>query len=116
MPINNVVIKSDLNVKNIQLKMSYCYADLPDKPKINNITLEGNKTSEELGLSPDKSFIYSQLVSASVWNITHNLDKYPSVSVVDSAGTEVYGSVTYIDTNTLKIEFNNDFAGKAYLN
>lgn len=116
MPINNVSVKSDLNVKDINLKISYCYADLPDKPRINNIVLQGNKTSQELGLSPDKSFIYNQLTPSSIWLITHNLDKYPSVSVVDSAGTEVYGSVTYIDTNTLRIDFSSEFSGKAYLN
>ena len=29
------------------------YSDLPDKPQINSVTLDGNKTTSELGLSPE---------------------------------------------------------------
>ena len=37
----------------------------------------------------DKNFVFTQSVAAAKWEIQHNLDKYPSVSIVDSAGTEV---------------------------
>ena len=64
----------------------------------------------------DKSYIHNQLVAASVWNIEHDLDKNPSVTVVDSSGNEVYGDVIYIDRNNLTINFSSEFSGKAYLN
>jgi hypothetical protein len=68
------------------------------------------------GSGGDKTFVHHEMSAALVWNITHNLDKYPSVTVVDSADTLVYGDVDYIDTNNLTVTFTASFAGKAYLN
>lgn len=64
----------------------------------------------------DKHYEHNQILSNEIWNINHNLDKYPSVTVVDSAETVVYGEIEYIDKNNLKIIFSAEFAGKAYLN
>lgn len=92
------------------------YNDLENKPKINNVTLEGNKTSSELGLTGDKDFTYIKSTPDSVWEITHDLDKYPSVTVVDSAGSVVMGDITYTSKSALKVTFSAAFSGKAYLN
>jgi hypothetical protein len=62
------------------------------------------------------NFTFTQVTAASSWDITHNLGKFPSVSVVDSAGTNVVGQVDYGDENTLRINFTAAFAGVAYLN
>lgn len=59
---------------------------------------------------------YTQAIASSEWIIDHNLEKYPSVTVVDSAGTIIVGEVTYLSLNSLKITFQAPFAGKAYLN
>ena len=64
----------------------------------------------------DKFFDYTQSVPATVWNITHNLGKFPSISVIDSAGTVVIGEYTYMDDNNVKLTFSAAFSGKAYLN
>jgi hypothetical protein len=64
----------------------------------------------------DKNFIFNQAIPSTVWSITHNLNKFPSVSVVDTAGTQVFTIADYIDTNTLILTFSAAFAGKAYLN
>lgn len=64
----------------------------------------------------DKNFVYTQAVASTLWNIEHNLDKFPSVSVVDDDNNQVYGSVTYNTVNDLTITFTAPFAGKAYLN
>lgn len=64
----------------------------------------------------DKNFVYTQAVASAVWNITHNLDKFPSVSVVSDDQNQVYGSVTYNTVNDLTITFNGAFSGQAYLN
>ena len=92
------------------------YNDLENKPKINNVTLEGNKTSSELGLTGDKHFTYIKSTPDSVWEITHNLDKYPSVTIVDSAGSVVMGDITYTSKSSLTVTFSAAFSGKAYLN
>ena len=92
------------------------YNDLENKPKINNVTLEGNKTSSELGLTGDKHFVFIKSTPDSVWDITHDLDKYPSVTIVDSAGSVVIGDITYTSKSTLTVTFSAAFSGKAYLN
>ena len=61
-------------------------------------------------------YVHNQENAQIEWNVTHNLGKFPSVSVVDSANDEVIGEVTYIDTNSLTIKFTAAFSGKAYLN
>lgn len=92
------------------------YNDLANKPSINGVTLVGNKTSEELNIVGDKTFVYNQATSVDVWEITHNLDKYPAVTVVDSGGSVVIGEVVYIDKNNVRITFTSAFSGKAYFN
>ena len=92
------------------------YNDLENKPKINNVTLEGNKTSSELGITGDKHFVFTKITPDSIWEITHNLDKYPSVTVVDSAGSVVIGDITYTSKSSLTVTFSAAFSGKAYLN
>ena len=92
------------------------YNDLSNKPSINGVVLVGNKTGEELGIIYDKTFVYNQVTSSDVWEIEHNLDKYPSVTVVDSGGSVVVGEIVYIDKNNVRITFTSAFSGKAYLN
>lgn len=62
------------------------------------------------------TFTFAQNEALAEWTIAHNLGKYPSVTIVDSAGTKVVGDVEYIDENTLKVSFSAAFSGKAYLN
>ena len=64
----------------------------------------------------DKHFVFIQSTAATTWTINHNLNKHPSVAVVDSAGSFVYGAETHIDNNNLIIEFSAPFKGRAYLN
>ena len=92
------------------------YNDLSNKPSINGVVLVGNKTGEELGIVYDKTFVYNQAISSDVWDIEHNLDKYPSVTVVDSGGSVVVGEIVYINKNNGRITFTSAFSGKAYLN
>ena len=81
---------------------------------------EGNEGSIQDFLSSlaatDKFFIYKQSVSQEEWEIDHGLNKYPSVTVVDSADTIVYGEVSYLDKNTIKINFSGAFSGRVFLN
>lgn len=71
---------------------------------------------EKKEIAKPKHYVHSQLSASSTWNINHNLNKYPSVSIADSAGTLVIGEVRYVDSNNVTISFNNEFAGIAYLN
>ena len=64
----------------------------------------------------DKTFEFTQGVPAVTWNIQHNLGKFPSITVIDTADTVVTGQYTYIDNNNVTLTFSAAFAGKAYLN
>lgn len=61
------------------------------------------------------SEVHSQLTPESEWVITHSLPFFPSVTVVDSAGTVVEGEVQYLDTSTIRLYFSAAFSGVAYL-
>ncbi len=64
----------------------------------------------------DKHFEFTQGVPATTWDITHNLDKFPSITVVDTADTTVIGSYEYITKDRVILNFSHAFAGKAFLN
>lgn len=64
----------------------------------------------------DKNYIHNQVVASGTWQIQHNLDKFPSISVVDSGDNLVVGEVKYIDLNNVLITFTSSFSGKAYFN
>ena len=64
----------------------------------------------------DANFEHDQGVASSTWTVTHNLNKRPSVTVVDSATQVVIGEVTYNSDNQVTIKFSSSFAGKAYFN
>ena len=90
------------------------YEKLNNKPSINGVELIGNKTSADLGIG--QTYVHNQAQASSEWTIHHGLKKYPSVSIVDSAGSVVFGDIQYIDDNNLVCRFSSAFSGKAYLN
>lgn len=59
---------------------------------------------------------FFQTIPSNAWAINHNLGRFPSVTIVDSAGTQMYGAVEYIDDNNILISFSSALAGTAYLN
>jgi len=62
------------------------------------------------------TFEFTQGVPATTWNITHNLNKFPSITVIDTGNTVVTGEYNYTSKNTVTLTFSAAFAGKAYLN
>jgi hypothetical protein len=61
-------------------------------------------------------YVHDQQVASTSWTVTHNMNKYPSVNVVDTANDEVTGDVRYNSLNQITISFTAAFSGKAYLN
>ena len=92
------------------------YNQFVNKPSINGVVLVGNKTLEDFGIVDDKYYVHEQGIASNEWHIKHNLNKHPSVTIVDSAGNEVIGQVHYVDLNNVIITFTSQFSGKAYLN
>jgi len=61
------------------------------------------------------AYVHEQSVPTTTWNVIHNLGFYPNVTTVDSLKQEWEGVVTYLDKDSLKIEFIQPFSGKGYL-
>jgi len=68
------------------------------------------------GVSQDAHFVYTQSSPSAQWVVTHNLAKYPSVTVVDSADNVVYGEVLYDSLNQVTLTFAGAFSGEAFFN
>ena len=62
------------------------------------------------------TFVFTQGVPATTWNITHNLGKFPSITVIDTGNTVVVGEYNYTSNTNVILTFSAGFAGKAYLN
>lgn len=72
--------------------------------------------SAGVGSDGDRHYEHRQTEASSVWVIVHNLDKWPSVTVVDDAGNVVVGDVVYVNKDTVRVVFSAEFSGRAYLN
>lgn len=70
----------------------------------------------QFNLSADKHYTHTQNIVSDTWTINHNLNKKPSVTVVNSIDKVVHGEIDYGTTNSLTITFIGGFTGKAYLN
>ena len=69
----------------------------------------------------DITYTHNQSSTSNAWVVNHNLHRFPSVTVVDSADTIVQGTVVYNSNKQLTITFFSGssalaFQGKAYLN
>ena len=62
------------------------------------------------------TYVHDQALSSDTWVIEHNLGRYPSVVVVDSAGTQFIVQVEYNSKNKITVYMNGATTGKAYLN
>jgi hypothetical protein len=59
--------------------------------------------------------VFNQDTPSSSWSINHSLGGFPSVSVVDSSNTLIFGEIIYNNTFNVTINFTAPFSGKAFL-
>ena len=59
--------------------------------------------------------IHTQGTPSTVWTIDHALSGFPSVTVVDSSKTVVFGEVSYTSMAQVVVNFTAAFSGYAYL-
>lgn len=64
----------------------------------------------------DKHYTHTQGSPSTEWTIDHNLNKHPSITVVDSAGTVVWCAASYPSLNRVVLSFSAAFSGRAYMN
>lgn len=109
--ITTYPFKKDPLSKNDEIIISDYYSNNPKfKTKLTNV-----ETLSKFVVSIS-SFIFTQSVPSDNWVIQHDLNKFCSVTVVDSANQVCIGDITYDSTNQLTITFSAPFSGKAYLN
>lgn len=62
------------------------------------------------------TYIHEQTIANPIWTISHNLNRFPSVTLVDTNDEVMIGDITYINSNTIQVFFTSSIDGKAYLN
>lgn len=73
------------------------------------------KPLEETG-SYDKHYKHYQQTPSDIWEIEHNLYKYPTPICYDTTGKEIEGDVTNISDSKMQITFSVPVSGNAFLN
>lgn len=56
-------------------------------------------------------YIHTQSTPATVWEITHNLNRYIDVIIYDNENDVVYAGVKRIDNNSIRITFSEVMTG-----
>lgn len=64
----------------------------------------------------DKNFVHDQSIAAAVWNINHNLDKRPAITLWTDTEHVMYASIVHVNNNTAEARFNGSLTGKASCN
>lgn len=60
--------------------------------------------------------MFTQGTPSASWLVTHNLNAYPSATVVDTGNSEVIPTIVYNDSNHLTLTFGSPTTGRAFLN
>jgi hypothetical protein len=116
---NNFGIYKLLSYEEDPLEPTYYIAELD--LVVSNGALKSN---EDYGIAiysngdivGDKTYVHNQTVASNSWSVSHDLNKYPAVVIVDSGDNVVVGDIQYIDLNNIIITFTSTFSGKAYFN
>lgn len=123
MSINANIVSSSQNIKANTLP--YSSATTEKKGIIRIATEEEAKEGADntIAITPytlnklANTYTHEQAVASDIWVIKHNLNKYPSIYVVDSAGAvQIPNNIIIDNENQITVQFISAFAGKAYLN
>jgi hypothetical protein len=66
--------------------------------------------------SGDLHYTHTQGAPATSWIVSHMLNKFPSVTVVDTGNTAILPDIHYVDANNVILTFGSATTGKAYFN
>lgn len=77
------------------------------------LSLDWGRINERVG---DKHYTEEVQIASDKWEIQHNLNKHPSVTVINDFGREVIGDIEYVDLNNIIIHFSASFAGTVICN
>ena len=60
-------------------------------------------------------FIFTQSIASTTWVINHNLNRHPSVTIMDASNTIIFGDITNTSLNQIILNFSIPVSGSAYL-
>ncbi len=75
--------------------------------------LDGTISEDKLNFS--LSYLHVQTIPATLWVITHNLEKFNSVTIYDDADNIIEGAITAISSTVIHINFNSLLTGRALI-
>lgn len=81
-------------------------------------TLEATTTDIQAtidAISSDKHY-EQPFTTTSFLTVTHNLHKYPAITIIDSAGDEVEADPHHVSSDQFTVEFSASFSGVVYCN
>lgn len=113
--MNSVVVHKVHDVIVVQGRKDLIIAPAPQNYSVVERVEQGPPGPSSPGAT-DRNHLHLQSIASAEWTIAHGLGKYPSVTILDSAGDEVDGEVTHVDLDTLVIRFSAAFSGRASLN
>jgi hypothetical protein len=97
----------------------------PNSLTIGTVTTATEASATITGVAPNQVLnlvyptstrhVHTQGAVATTWTINHALGGYPSVTIVDSAKTVVFGEINYTSTTQVVVNFTSAFSGFAYL-
>ena len=68
------------------------------------------------GAGDDKTFRHIQGTPSTTWTVTHNLGKYPAVTLFDSSGREFKAQIDHVSDNQLTVTLGAALSGEANCN
>jgi len=82
-----------------------------------NLNLDSDGTSNNFDISSSADRYYTQsFTNQTTVTVTHNLGKYPSTQIFDSAGDQVEGTINHVSINQLVATFGSSFTGTIICN
>lgn len=67
------------------------------------------------GVDSATTFVYSTPHPMSSWEIDHNMNKYPSVMLVDQDNNVIGADIKYINKNKIVVNLSEAICGRAFL-
>jgi uncharacterized alpha-E superfamily protein len=62
------------------------------------------------------NYTYIQQIPSSYWTVIHNLGKIPSITIIDTAGTQVWADIINVTPNSFDVVLQYPMSGMAVCN
>lgn len=93
-------------------------SDADNNGQTKNFRLDdlGNFFAQYFSAQSDSTYYFVQETALTVWEINHNMNKYPTPLVRDTSGEVILTNIVYINKNVLQVRFGTPMTGSVTLN